>query len=108
MLFGGTRGGFGPGEQLIRRDGPLPHLLVLVRVIGDPLIEFASMRQEERDIEGAPFVEDRGGPVQVRSFLGIGSPCCAFAQVELELGRARSLSHLLPLHTLSEQFEPTL
>ncbi len=97
MLAGFDRAGLGPGEQFISGDGALTHLEVLLRVVGDALGKLLSMRQEKVDVEGASPIEHLFSGMQGRSFLTIGSPLPAFAQVKEQFRRAGRLSHLVVL-----------
>jgi hypothetical protein len=97
MLTGFDRADLRPGEQFMGGDGALTHLEVLLRVVGDALGKLLGMRQEKVDVEGARPIEQLFSGMQGRSFLPIGSPLPAFAQVKEQFHRAGRLSHLVVL-----------
>jgi hypothetical protein len=97
MFAGCDRAGFGPGEQFIGGDRALAHLQVLLRVVRHPLGQLLGMRQEKVDVESTRLIEHLFSGIQSRSFLAIGSPLPACAQVKEQLRRARCLSHLVAL-----------
>jgi hypothetical protein len=93
MLFGCDATGFGPGQQLVGTDRPLPHFQMLFRIIGDALCQLVGMGQKEVDVEGARLGKHLDGGIEQSVFFAIGSSLVALVQGKRELGGACCSSH---------------
>jgi len=68
---------------------------MLLRVVGDSLRELLGVCQEEVHVKGAGCIENLHRGIYKGSFVGIGSPLRALAEIKREFGRASRLSHPL-------------
>ena len=93
MIFRFHRAGFGPGQQLVGTDPPLPHFRMLFRIIGDAFCQLVGMGQKEVDVEGARLGKHLDGGIEEGAFFAIGSSLVALVQGKRELGSACRLSH---------------
>src|SRR5215471_3480278 len=97
-MFAGSYGvGFGPGEQLVGGDEPLPPFLVLLGGVGYALSKLVSMRQKEVHIECTCPVEHLDRGLQSGALARIGSSDIPVVQIKRKFGGAGGLSHLVVL-----------
>ncbi len=93
MLFGCDATGFGPGQQLVGTDRPLPHFQMLFRIVGNALCQLVGMGQKEVDVEGPRLGKHLDGGIEESAFFAIGSSLVALVQGKRELGGACRVSH---------------
>ncbi len=85
--------GFGPGEQLVGGEEPLPFFLMLLREIAHLFCKFVRMGQEKGHIEGTGCVQKPGRFLEISALAAIGSSLFTVSEVEEQFGRACCLSH---------------
>ena len=101
--------GFGPGEQLVGGNEPLPFFLEFLREIADTLSQFVRVGQEKGHIEGPSRIQELGRLLQIGALERIGSSFRSVIQIKEQLGGAAGLSHRSsrsPLADLSANTRP--